>query len=113
MASTSIFGRRYCGKVAACWTISMYLESGKLMELRSRQNACPNKASIPTKFSSKWHKERKFRISSTTAHTILHARRSPDVVAKAILDSRPFSSQATAYDGSDPTPRSALVMWQP
>ncbi|XP_049514038.1 uncharacterized protein LOC119466117 [Dermacentor silvarum] len=45
----------------------------------------------------RWHKEKKFRISSTTSHTILHARRSPEEVARAILNSRPFSTEATAY----------------
>ncbi|KAH7933560.1 hypothetical protein HPB49_013918 [Dermacentor silvarum] len=45
----------------------------------------------------RWHKEKKFRISSTTSHTILHARQSPEEVARAILNSRPFSTEATAY----------------
>ncbi|KAL1475030.1 hypothetical protein MTO96_037587 [Rhipicephalus appendiculatus] len=45
----------------------------------------------------RWHKEKKFRISSTTSHTILHARRSPEEVARAILNSRPFSTEAMAY----------------
>nr|XP_050039148.1 uncharacterized protein LOC126536286 isoform X1 [Dermacentor andersoni] len=45
----------------------------------------------------RWHKEKRFRISSTTGHTVLHARRSPEEVARAILHARAFSSEATAY----------------
>nr|XP_054920619.1 uncharacterized protein LOC126517764 [Dermacentor andersoni] len=45
----------------------------------------------------RWHKERKVRISSTAAHTILRTRRGPKEIVHSLLKSNFFSSEATTY----------------
>ncbi|KAH6931868.1 hypothetical protein HPB50_001211 [Hyalomma asiaticum] len=58
----------------------------ELCVLTAGQSNCP-----------RWHKERKVRVSSTSAHTILRTRRGPEAILRSLLNDNFFSSVATAY----------------